>query len=201
MLDAALRRVIDPLLDAAGRRLARIGVAANAVTIGGFAIGVLAVPALATGRYDLALAAILVNRLADGLDGAIARAVGPSDLGGYLDIVLDFLFYSAVVFGVALGRPHEALWAAFLIFSFVGTGSSFLAYAIVAAKRGVTTEARGRKSIFYLGGLAEGTETIATLVLICLFPEAFPWIAAVFGAMCWITTAGRIGHAVRAFGG
>jgi len=201
MLDAALRRVIDRPLDAAGRGLARCGIPANAVTVSGFAVGMAAVPALACGRYDLALAAILMNRLADGLDGAVARAVGPTDLGGYLDIVLDFLFYSAVVFGVALARPDEAVWAAFLIFSFVGSGSSFLAYAIIAAKRGVTTADRGRKSLFYLGGLAEGSETIAAFMLICLFPELFPWIAGIFGAMCWVTTAGRIGQAVRSFGG
>ncbi|MEQ9332303.1 CDP-alcohol phosphatidyltransferase family protein [Thalassobaculum sp.] len=200
MFDAALRRLIDPPLDAAGRRLAAAGVSANAVTVGGFLVGILAVPALAAGRYDLALLTILANRLGDGLDGAIARSVGPSDLGGYLDIVLDFVFYSAVVLGLALGRPDHAVWAAFLIFSFVGTGSSFLAYAIVAAKRGVTTASRGRKSIYYLGGLAEGSETIAAFVLICVFPEAFPWIAGIFGAMCWITTASRIWQAVQAFG-
>lgn len=201
MLDAALRRVIDPPLDAAGKRVAALGIPANAVTVAGFAIGMTAVPALAAGRYDLALAAILLNRLADGLDGAVARAAGPTDLGGYLDIVLDFLFYGGVVFGVALARPQEAVWATFLIFSFVGSGTSFLAYAIIAAKRGMTTSRQGRKSIFYLGGLAEGGETIAAFVLICLFPEAFPWIAGVFGAMCWITAAGRVAAAVRAFAG
>jgi phosphatidylglycerophosphate synthase len=199
VFDAALRRVIDPPLNAAGRRLARAGISANAVTVAGFLIGLGAVPALALQRYDIALALILANRLADGLDGAVARASGPSDLGGYLDIVLDFIFYSAVVFGVALGRPEEAVFAAFLIFSFIGTGASFLAYAIIAAKRGVTSEARGRKSIFYLGGLTEGAETIACFVAICLFPAWFPWIAGVFGAMCWLTTASRIGQAVHAF--
>ena len=122
MFDAALRRVIDPPLDVLGSSLARMGVSANAVTVVGFSIGIMAVPALAFGRYDLALALILINRLGDGLDGAIARSVGASDLGGYLDIVLDFIFYSAVVFGLALGRPDQAVWAAFLIFSFVGTG-------------------------------------------------------------------------------
>ncbi|WP_420565779.1 CDP-alcohol phosphatidyltransferase family protein [Thalassobaculum sp.] len=199
MFDAALRRVIDPPLNAAGRRLARAGVSANAVTVAGFLVGLGAVPALALQRYDIALALILANRLADGLDGAVARASGPSDLGGYLDIVLDFIFYSAVVFGVALGQPDEAVFAAFLIFSFIGTGASFLAYAIIAAKRGVTSEARGRKSIFYLGGLTEGAETIACFVAICLFPAWFPWIAGVFGAMCWLTTASRIGQAVHSF--
>lgn len=199
MFDAALRRVIDPPLNAAGRGLNRIGVSADAVTVAGFFVGLAAVPALALQEYWLALALIVANRLGDGLDGAVARAAGPTDLGGYLDIVLDFIFYSAVVFGVALGRPDEAVFAAFLIFSFIGTGASFLAFAIIAAKRGVTTEARGRKSIFYLGGLTEGAETIACLVAICLFPAYFPWIAGVFGALCWITTASRIGQAVVSF--
>ncbi len=201
MFDAALRRLIDPPLDAAGRRLAASGVSANAMTVGGFAVGLLAIPALAAGRSDLALLAILANRLADGLDGAIARSAGPTDLGGYLDIVLDFVFYSAVAFGVALGRPDHAVWAAFLVFSFVGTGSSFLAYAIVAAKRGATTAARGRKSIYNTVGLTEGGETILAFLLVCLLPDAFPWIAGIFGAMCWITTASRIWQAVRDFGG
>ncbi len=199
MFDSALRRVIDPPLNAAGRRLAAAGVSANAVTVIGFGIGLGAIPALALQRYDIALVLILLNRLSDGLDGAVARTAGPSDLGGYLDIVLDFIFYSAVVFGVALGRPDEAVFAAFLIFSFIGTGASFLAYAIIAAKRGVTTEARGRKSIFYLGGLTEGAETIGCFVAICLFPAWFPWIAAIFGAMCWLTTASRIAQAVGSF--
>ncbi|EDP65240.1 phosphatidylglycerophosphate synthase [alpha proteobacterium BAL199] len=199
MFDAALRRVIDPPLDVLGSSLARMGVSANAVTVVGFSIGIMAVPALAFGRYDLALALILINRLGDGLDGAIARSVGASDLGGYLDIVLDFIFYSAVVFGLALGRPDQAVWAAFLIFSFVGTGVSFLAYAIIAAKRGAEDKRQERKSFIYLGGLTEGAETIAVFVLICVLPDLFPWIAAVFGAMCWITTATRITEAVRVF--
>lgn len=199
MFDAALRRVVDPPLNRAGRAVARAGISANAVTVSGFVIGLGALPALALEQYGLALALIAGNRLADGLDGAVARATGPSDLGGYLDIVLDFIFYSAVVFGVALGRPGDAVFAAFLIFSFIGTGASFLAYAIIAAKRGVTTEARGAKSIFYLGGLTEGAETIVCLMAICLFPAHFPWIAVVFGAMCWVTTASRIGQAVHSF--
>ncbi|MCR9072850.1 MAG: CDP-alcohol phosphatidyltransferase family protein [Alphaproteobacteria bacterium] len=199
MFDAALRRVVDPPLNAAGRAVARAGISANAVTVAGFVVGLGALPALAAEQYAVALALIVLNRLADGLDGAVARAAGPSDLGGYLDIVLDFIFYSAVVFGMALARPEEAVFAAFLIFSFIGTGASFLAYAIIAAKRGVTTEARGVKSIFYLGGLTEGAETIACLVAMCLFPADFPWIAAVFGAMCWITTASRVGQAVVSF--
>ncbi len=199
MLDPMMRRLIDPPLSVAGRSLAGVGISANAVTWTGFVIGVGAIAALAFQQYWLALALILANRLADGLDGAVARHAGVSDLGGYLDIVLDFLIYSGVIFGFAVGRPDQALPAAFLIFSFVGTGSSFLAYAIMAAKRDISTDLRGRKSLFYIGGLTEGTETIALFVAICLLPQWFAWLAYGFGALCWLTTGARIAAALDAF--
>lgn len=200
MLDARLRKVIDPPLDAAGRRLAQLGVGADSVTWTGFLIGCGAWTMLALQSYAWALALILLNRLADGLDGAVARHGGISDVGGYLDIVLDFLFYAGVVFFFAVGRPEEALPAAFLIFSFVGTGASFLAFAALAAKRGIATAARGPKSIYYLGGLTEGSETIALFVAICLLPQHFAWFAWTFGALCWLTTTVRVYQAVATFG-
>ena len=199
MLDPMMRRLVDPPLNAVGKRLAGAGIHANAVTWAGFAFGVAAMVALAFQHYWLALALIAANRVADGLDGAVARHVGVTDLGGYLDIVLDFLVYSGVVFGFAIGRPDQALAAAFLIFSFVGTGSSFLAYATMAAKREISTDLRGRKSLFYIGGLTEGTETIALFVAICLLPQWFAWLAYGFGALCWLTTGARIAAALDAF--
>mgnify|MGYP002713043617 CR=1 FL=1 len=193
MLDSTLRPLIDPPLNYLGARLSKAGVTANMVTVAGFFIGLLSVPALALGHPLIALIAIGLNRLSDGLDGAVARHSHPTDAGGYLDIVFDFIFYSAVPFGFALMAPQEnALAAAFLIFSFVGTGCSFLAYAIIAAKRGLSTEIRGRKSFYYLGGLTEGAETIALLFAICLLPDWFPILAYVFGGLCWVTTASRI---------
>ena len=200
MLDPVIRRIIDPTVDAIGRLVRRSGMSANTVTLVGAGIGLLAVPALALQAYGWALAAIAANRLLDGLDGAVARAAGPTDLGGFLDIVSDFLFYSAVPVGFALGRPDMALPALVLVFSFVGTGSSFLAYAVIAARRGVETTSRGHgKALYYLGGLTEGFETILVLVAICLFPDAFAWIAYGFAAACALTTGTRIAQAVRDF--
>lgn len=199
MFDGRLRRLIDPPADAVATWLARWGLSANAVTVAGFLIGVGAWVALAYQAYGTALALIVLNRVADGLDGAIARLRGPTDLGGYLDIVLDFFFYAGVPFFFAVGRPDAALPAAFLVFSFVGTGSSFLAFAAIAARRGLTTEARGRKSIYYLGGLTEGAETIALFVLICVFPAWFAILAWTFGGLCWVTTACRVAEAAEAF--
>lgn len=199
MFDARIRPLIDPPLNRLGKVLTGFGLTANTVTFAGFAVGMLAVPLLALGLYELALGVILINRFMDGLDGAIAKQLGITDLGGYLDIVLDFIFYAAVVFGFALAQPQHAVYAAFLIFSFVGTGSSFLAYAILAAKRGITTEIRGEKSLYYLGGLTEGTETIVVFAVICLVPDYFAPVAAIFGCMCWITTATRITYSCKQF--
>jgi phosphatidylglycerophosphate synthase len=200
MLDGVLRRVIDPPLDVIGRRLADAGLSANAMTLGGFVLGMAAVPLLAVGAYGWALLAILANRLADGLDGAIARCKGPSDLGGYLDIVCDFVFYGAVVFGFILAMPENRLPGAFLMLSFIGTGSSFLAFAALAQRRGLETSVRGSKSLYYLGGLTEGSETIVLFALCCLFPGAFGAFAWIFGVACWFTTLTRVlaaWHALR----
>lgn len=199
MLDGTLRRWIDAPLNRAGIMLAALGLSANSITVMGFLLGVAAWITLALRLDWLALVLILANRLLDGLDGAVARQRSLTDLGGYLDIVLDFLFYAGVPFFFAVGRPADALAAAFLVFSFVGTGSSFLAFAALAARRGLTTELRGRKAIYYLGGLTEGTETILLFALICLLPDWFAVAAWTFGGLCWLTTATRIASAVAVF--
>lgn len=165
----------------------------NQLSLAGFAVGILAVPLLALEWYIPALAAILANRVIDGLDGALARHTQPSDAGGYLDICLDFVFYSAVILGFALANPEQnALAAAFLVFSFVGTGSSFLAFAIMAEKHQLERIQFGNKSLYYLGGLTEGTETLLFYGAICIWPQQFPMLATVFGVLCMITTFTRI---------
>ncbi|NKB44105.1 MAG: CDP-alcohol phosphatidyltransferase family protein [Alphaproteobacteria bacterium] len=199
MLDPLMVRLIGPPINWAGRSLARRGITANTVTVFGFLVGLGALPALAMNAPNLALVLIVLNRVADGLDGAIARATKKTDFGAYLDIVLDFIFYAAVAFGFALLDHDNAIVVAALIASFIGTGASFLAYAVIAAKRGLETEARGTKSFFYSGGLAEGTETIVFFVLVCAKPDWFVPAAYFFMILCWITVAMRIKQAHIAF--
>lgn len=200
MFDARLRPLIDPPLDAIASTLEKSGLSANFVTVLGFGVGLGGAVTIAYGELLLGLILILINRVLDGLDGALARRLGPTDFGGFLDIVLDFLFYSAIPLSFAVLAPGDnAVAAAFLIFSFMGTGSSFLAFAVVAAKHGLSTEIRGRKSFYYLGGLTEGAETIAFFIACCIFPERFAMLAYIFGALCWVTTATRIAAARTAF--
>lgn len=199
MLDSRVRSLIDPVLDRLGALLARFGLDANVVTVGGFLLGVAGCVAIGFQHYWIALALLMLNRIADGLDGSIARRRGATDVGGYLDIVLDMIFYSGVPFAFAVSRAEFALPAAFLIYSFIGTGGSFLAYAAIAAKRGVTTDSLGKKSFYYAAGLIEGTETVVFFVLCCLWPDRFAVLAWTFGALCWVTTAARIAAGVIAF--
>ncbi|TVQ29685.1 MAG: CDP-alcohol phosphatidyltransferase family protein [Geminicoccaceae bacterium] len=193
MLDPWVRRRIDKPLNAAGRWLYGRGVRADRITVLGFGCGLAAAAAVALGAFGWALLLFFLNRLADGLDGAVARAAGPTDRGGFLDIVLDFLVYAALPLGFAAADPaSNALPAAVLLFTFIGTATSFLAYAVFAAKRGLSTRLRGHKSIYYLGGLTEGTETVAVFALMLLLPAWFPWLAYGFAAACAITAATRI---------
>ncbi|WP_121630969.1 CDP-alcohol phosphatidyltransferase family protein [Tropicibacter alexandrii] len=195
MIDAALlplqRRVLLP----PARWLARAGISADHLTLAGFAIGLLAVPALAFGQFGLALLVIALNRVLDGLDGAVARLTTPTDRGAFLDIALDFVFYALIPLGFALADPERnALPAAVLIAAFVGTGSSFLAFATIAAKRRLTADAYASKGLYYLGGLTEGFETIALFVAMCALPALFPVLAYGFATACALTTLTRWYH-------
>lgn len=199
MFDARLRPLIDPALNRLGAALARLGVTANAATVAGAGLGALAGVAIALQQPLAGLALILASRLFDGLDGAIARATRPTDLGGYLDIVGDYVFYLAVPLGFGLAAPGNLPYALALVATFTLTAVSFLAFATLAAKRGIETSAHGRKSFFYSTGVAEGAETIIAFVAMCLAPEHFPLIASVLAILCVVTVAQRTVAAARAF--
>lgn len=193
MIDAILYRRLRPVLDSLAKPLVRLGIGANTVTTVGFVIGLGALPALAWQRYDLALLCILLNRLSDGLDGAIARHTRPTDAGGYLDSVMDFIFYSAVPFGFLLADPSAfGVTAGLLMFSFMGTAATFLAFAVLVSKHGIVNPNYPNKSLHYMGGITEGFETILAFSVFCLWPAAFPVTGVIFAVLCWLTALTRL---------
>jgi phosphatidylglycerophosphate synthase len=193
VLDRAVQHVLKPVLGRIARGLVRAGVGADALTFIGFAIGMAAAVAIVFQLFMTGLVLLLLSRLMDGLDGAVARLTQPTDRGGFLDITLDFLFYAAIPLAFAVVDPAQnALPAAVLLASFMGTASSFLAFAIVAAKRELASTEFPDKSFYFLGGLTEATETIAAFVAMCLWPQWFAPIAYGFAALCALTTALRI---------
>ncbi|MBA3518403.1 MAG: CDP-alcohol phosphatidyltransferase family protein [Rhizobiales bacterium] len=191
MIDNVLRNRFRVPIDNAGIWLARRSVTATGLTGIGFAAGLGGCVALTQQFYGIALVCLVLNRLADLFDGAVARATVVTDFGGFLDIVTDLLIYSGYVLAFAVGRPENAIAAAVLIYTFLGTGTTFLAAAIIAAKRNITREPSTRKSFFYNAALAEGTESTIYLALICIVPDYFAVMSYIFAG---IGFASLIGH-------
>lgn len=193
MIDSWAMKMVRRPLQIGALFFHRRNVTATQISIAGFLVGMLALPMLYLNWYGGALFCILLNRIGDGLDGSVARLTQSTDAGGYLDITFDFIFYSAVVFGFALVDPeNNGLAAAALIFSFIGTGSSFLAFGIMAERRGIDNTRYPNKGFYYLYGLIEGTETLIFLILFCLFPQYFASLAWVLATLCVLSTIVRI---------
>ncbi len=193
MLDKYSVPLFKPYLCKTARLISNKGVSADQVSIVGFMAGLLAVVLVATESYMAAAVLLILNRLADGIDGEIARQTQPTDAGGFLDITLDFIFYAIFPLGFALANPAvNALPAAVLIASFVGTGASFLAFSSMAEKRAIEHPDFGYKGFYYINGLAEGTETVICFVLMCLLPAYFFVIAYLFAFVCLLTAVNRV---------
>ena len=193
MLDRWAVAALRGPMNGAARGLVRTGVGANGVTLTGFVIGMAAAAAIALGRPLTGLGLMVASRLADGLDGAVARLTQPTDRGAFLDIALDFLFYASIPLAFALADPAaNALAAAVLLAAFIGTGSSFLAFAVMAERRGLHTAAHPNKGLYYLGGLTEATETLLGFGLMCVWPQHFAALAYGFAALCALTIATRL---------
>jgi len=193
MLDRAAQKILQPVLQANSRVLLRLGMGADVITALGFALGMAAAVAIAHQAWAWGLGLLLASRWLDGLDGALARLTRPTDAGGFLDIALDFLFYAAIPLAFAVADPvANALPAAVLLASFVGTGSSFLAFAVLAEKRQLSDTAMPGKSFYFLGGLTEATETLAVFVAMCWWPQHFAILAYGFSVLCAITTVLRV---------
>lgn len=202
MLDAAARRLIDPPLNRLGRALARRGATADGVTLAGLALGLAAAALIALGAPLWALLPLLASRLADGLDGAVARATRKTDWGGYLDIAADFAFYGAIPLAFVLADPAaNGAAGGFLLAAFYFNGTTFLGYAILAEKHRMETSAQGVKSLYFSNGLLEGAETIGFFVLLCLVPGWFAPLAWIFGGLCYLSGSLRLIGARQVFRG
>jgi phosphatidylglycerophosphate synthase len=193
MLDRYTTVWIKPIADAIAAPLVRAGIKADTVTLAAFVLGSCAAFLIAFHAYLTGAVMVLLSRLCDALDGAVARQTEATDAGGYLDISLDFLFYASIPLAFAVANPAvNALPAAVLLAAFMGTGSSFLAFAAVAAKRGLTHIHHSHKSFYFLGGLTEATETLVFFMAFCLWPLHFDVLAYLYAAMCCVTIATRI---------
>lgn len=200
MFDRSVSHLIAPWIHRLARQAKRLGLTANQITLLGFLLGIFAAFLIAFEAYMAGAIAILASRLLDALDGAVARLTQATDAGGFLDIALDFVFYASIPLAFAFSDPsRNALPAAVLLAAFIGTGSSFLAFAVLAAKRGLSNLATPNKSFYFLGGLTEASETLLCFMAMCVWPGLFIELAYGFAALCAFTTATRIWWGWKAF--
>ncbi len=201
MLDRQARATLQPVLDRVALVLAKAGVSAGALTAAGLVIGLAAAVAAAFGLWPVALVLWLVSRTADGLDGAVARRTGTvSDRGGYLDIVSDFAVYGAFVVGCSVGRPDARLALIVLLLTYYINGTAFLAFSSIAERRAQRTGLEDGRSLIFLRGLAEGTETVIAHAAMVLLPGAMATIAWTFAAIVAVTIGQRVALGGRLLG-
>ena len=165
----------------------------NHMTLIGFIFGVLMCLSIIIDQYLIAIIFLFLNRFSDGLDGAMARLQNPTPLGGYLDIVLDFLIYGGFVLSFGITEQNNTFLSMVLLLCYIGTGSTFLAKAaILPSLINQNLNEEIPKSFHYAVGLVEGTETIVFMVLCLLFPSLYIYFSIIFIILCLITIVFRI---------
>jgi phosphatidylglycerophosphate synthase len=196
MLDRQMRQMLAPVLTGAGTKLAAAGVPASALTAAGWIAGAGAGAATALHAWPAALGLWLASRLLDGLDGPTARAAGKAtEAGGFLDIVADFSVYAGIVLGLAVAVPGARLACVALLTAYYVSGTAFLALSSLAERRG--QDLGDERSLRFIGGLAEGTETVIVYALLFLLPHHAAVIAWAFAAAVAVTAGQRIVAGLR----
>ena len=199
MFDAVLRRRLDRPLAAAARLVDRPGVTPDRLTVAGLLVGLTSAGLAAGQQWGWALAAWLLSRALDGLDGPLARRRGSGDgspAGGFLDITADFVVYGTTVVGVAVGTVGTSAsladWLPFLavLLAYYVNGTAFLAFSSIAERTGHRID--DGRSLSFLGGIAEGAETILVHSLWLLVPAYAPAVATGWAVVVGTSAAHRV---------
>lgn len=200
MMDDALRRAKDALLTPVAKIMSDTMNPTTITLIGG-GVAVLTAVAAQQGHYGLGLALWYSNRLLDGLDGVVARVSGKqTDLGGYIDTMVDFATYTIIPFGLALRQPRLELFVvlAFLLGTFYINAAAFLYLSAILERRQQGAKQRGELTTITMPrGIIEGTEAIVFFTLFFLFPNQLIFLFLLLGSLVVATTLQHLVWAVR----
>ena len=192
MFDGQINKTLKPFLDFIAIKLSQFNIQPNVVTLIGFCFGICCFYFIVKEMFVYASIFLFLNRICDGLDGALARLIGQTDIGAFYDIISDFLFYSLYPISFIFLDLENAYSICFLLLSFVATQTTFLASAWIVEKNKLLISKNQKKSFFYIGGITEGFETIICFIMMLLFYEYINYISYIFGILCWITFITRV---------
>ncbi|MDB9776902.1 CDP-alcohol phosphatidyltransferase family protein [Alphaproteobacteria bacterium] len=195
MIDKIIQPYTQPFLKIISKILIKF-ITPNQVSLVGFISGLVMCAFIILDFYLYALVALILNRFLDGLDGTMARLTTPTPFGGYIDIVFDFIIYGGFVLSFGLTNNTFITSACLLLFLYIGTSSTFLAYAALLKNYNPKFENKNSKKInkgfYYTSGLVEGFETIVFMILCLLAPEFFNIFAILFSMFCLVTIVSRV---------
>ena len=192
MLDQKFNLFFKPVLTKFATILLKYQISPNQITLLSFILGIICFIFLSLGMIYTALIFFILNRFFDGVDGTLARLTKPTDLGGFYDIISDFLIYALLPLGFILFDNNNYLSMSLLLVSFIGTCSTFLATAWIFEKKKLKFDQLTKKSFFYSEGLIEGAETIILFILMFVFYEVASFIAWIFALLCFLTAIIRV---------
>ena len=192
MLDNKINDRLRPGFLKLAKLTCKLNISANFLTLMGFLAGLTCFFCIIYSNFLLAFFFLFLNRFLDGLDGAVARIQGKTDIGAFYDILSDFIFYSLYPIAFIFYNIDNAYSISFLLLSFVSTQTTFLASAWILEKNKLFLSQKNKKSFFYIGGIIEGFETIICFSLMLAFIDLVYLISYLFGTLCWITCVFRI---------
>jgi phosphatidylglycerophosphate synthase len=193
MFDSQLQRAFSPLIDGLAAPLARRGASAMTVTVAGFVCGIAAIVFIISGFYGIGFLLLLLNRICDGVDGAVARRTEPTALGEFLDVLLDYVVIAAVPFAFAASQQTNALAAAFLLLGLMAWATSELGFKLMQAHYERDYPLEGRRFPTSLCGF---TETFVVFALMCFAPWLFSVLCYLYGILLFVSVGVRVAGAI-----
>jgi phosphatidylglycerophosphate synthase len=169
------------------------------ISISALLVGLLAAYTAFKGQYLWAFVLWYLNRMLDGLDGLIARLTnGQSDLGGYVDILIDFIVYAALPIGLVTGSASNERYISlvFMLAAFYVNTASWMYLAAILEKR-AAHDPDTQTTIVMPAGIIGGFETIIAYGIFLLFPAYITILFSSFAALVLITTLQRFIWAKR----
>jgi len=170
MPDFLFEKWIGPLRVDAAARLAVLGMGTRALMFAAFIGGLAALPSIATGRFRLGIAFILLSRAIAWIGGAAAN-LREADMASTFELI----FLASIPFAFALHDPSSGLSASLLLFSMIAIGAASL-----------FANPNGRIAAIDIA------ICVAAFVVACLRPDWYALIAYLLSLFCFVSAGARI---------
>jgi len=195
MLDKILRNIKEILLLPFAKQAGKV-LHPNMITLLSFTFGIVSVYYIIERSLMTALVFWLLNRIFDGLDGTVARVTErSSDFGGYLDIVLDFIIYSAIPVAFVYSDPSAGNYfiLSVLLSSYYVNAASWMYLSSILEKRNIGAASNNEMtSITMPSGIADGTMTIIFYTLFFIFPSYLKQLFVLFIVLVLVSIVQRM---------